>query len=92
MSYGVELGSEVRQLLRELPGEVGELLLDGLDRLAEQPTKLSRSSSTGNSGIKAQVYDFPLQTKAGKYLAIVKFQYSQDEQSLHIDTIDLVKE
>ena len=92
MSYGVELGQEVKQLLRELPGEIGENVLDHIDQLAEQPTRLSRSSGIGSSIYNAQLFDFTIQTAEAKYVAVVQFRYSQDEQSLHIERVDINKE
>jgi hypothetical protein len=93
MSYGVELGERVKRLLRELPAESAEIVLDYIDLLAQQPTRLSRSgSNAGNSTFNAQIYDFPIQISQEKYRAVLQFKYSQDEQSLHIDRIDLMKE
>ena len=81
MSYAVDLAPELIEALRALPVDAAEYVLDAIDRLAESPTTLSRSG--GTPFYLFQVYEFTNPHYAGRR-SVVAFQYSQDEQTLHI--------
>lgn len=82
MSYAVELDQQFVSRWRTLPDDAAEHVLDQLDLLARRPT--ARSRPTKLPGLYYQLFRFR-GPRFGPYLQFeVRFQYSQDEQTLYI--------
>jgi hypothetical protein len=82
MSYAVRLADDVGAAIRVLPIDLAELVLDQIDRLADDPTMVSSSASLPSPA--GQAYYFHHGGLERDYTFMLLFQYSQDEQSLHI--------
>jgi hypothetical protein len=86
MSYDVDLRPRFIDPWRELPPDVAEYVLDQVELLAAHPVELSQSSEFPELHYQVFRFQGPV---ASPYLGFeVRFQYSQDEQSLHV--LDLV--
>lgn len=86
MSYGVVWEAEVQRAILALPDPAfAAAVLDGGDRLAAAPTRLSRSKGTPFYGVE-QRYVFGV---AGRQVTLF-FRYSQDEQWLHITDVSVL--
>jgi hypothetical protein len=82
MSYAVELAPDVVSQLQRLPSDLAERVLDQIEQLAHQPTHLSRPGSFPFQLF--QVFEFECIANPITYRFTVVFQYSQDEQTLHL--------
>lgn len=82
MSYAVDLGPRFVERWRELPTDDAEYVLDQLDLLAAGPVARSRPSKL--PAYRFQLFRFS-GPRLGPYAVFeVRFQYSQDEQTLHV--------
>jgi mRNA-degrading endonuclease RelE of RelBE toxin-antitoxin system len=81
MSYAVELTPRARDLLRKLPIDLAEAVLDHIDMLALDPTGLSLPSDENEP---YQFHRFHWEGRQGPTRVTIPFQYSQDEQTLII--------
>lgn len=70
------------EAIQGLPPELAEDILDGIDRLARDPTRLSRAAAL--PGEQFQVYRLKCEGLYGAYRCAVLFQFSRDEETLHI--------
>lgn len=82
MSYAIELANEFLLSWRALPIDLGEAVLDALDHLPKGPTHVSRPTHEPNQ--RHQLYRFRGNGEYRMHWYEIKFQYGQDEQTLHI--------
>ena len=85
VSYGIEWKPRADQILMRLDPWFASAVLDGADRLAAAPTRLSRSRGFPHYGDE-QRYTFDV---AGRQVTLF-FRYSQDEQWLHITDVSIL--
>jgi len=86
MSYALELAAEAQADLARLPIHVAAFLERKLKELAQAPTRLSGPSRFPFRR-HAQLFSCELRSAGYHYYFHVMFQYSQDEQTLHIEAI-----
>lgn len=81
MSFAVALEPEAHAALRALIPDVAELVVDEIDRLAASPTDVGISLPDSEPGML-----FPSRREfAGRSYDIqIRFQYGQDEETIHI--------
>lgn len=82
MSYAIVIENDAAAVLRSLVVDETEAVLDAIDRLALQPTALSRPGKFPHVGF--QVYTFKLLRGGIEHDVTIAFRYSQDERDLHI--------
>lgn len=86
MSYGIDAAPSFSEKWRSLPIDVAEWVLDQIELLAKSP--VTRSRPTDLPSLQYQLFRF---RGIERYQWFeVRFQYAQDEQSIHL--IDLVWE
>ena len=86
MSYALNLTRRFERRWQSLPLEIEEGVLDALEDLARYPTRLSRKSRKASQ--RFQVFRFTGSGTGGAGRFEIRFQYGQDEQTLHI--LDIV--
>ena len=86
MSYGAVWDRNPKQIMLRLPDPAfAAAMLDGADRLAGAPTRLSRSKGPPFYGVD-QRYVFDVD---GHQVSLF-FRYSQDEQWLHTTDVSVL--
>ena len=88
MSYAVALTPRFATALEALPTATAEQVLDEIDRLARQPVALSRRADMAAG--QYQVYDFVGIIDGSPHRFQIRFQYGQDEETLHLATLVVV--
>lgn len=86
MSYSVEWEPDARQSLLRLDPSVVSEIRDGVDRLAIVPTRLSSAHGKPSYG-HDQRYAFQID----RFFIAVFFKYSQDETTLYISDVSILK-
>ena len=85
MSFAVEWGTEAEEDLDRLPPLLASIILDQVDLLAANPTRLSRPSHFPYR--PSQAFEFSRRFEARTYYITVLFHYGQDEQTIVVDAI-----
>jgi hypothetical protein len=83
MSYGVEFTPPADKALSALPSLVASGVLDGIDRLAEDPVGLGRPSHFPYRPGR-QMYQFWVEAEGTRWWITVFFRYAQDEERIVI--------
>ena len=85
MSYGVDWEPEAWQAIERLDPFFASAVIDGAERLAAAPTRLSRPRGSPHYGTR-QRYGFVVDARE----VTLFFVYSQDEQSLYITDVSVL--
>ena len=83
MRYRAVLATKAQADIRRMPPRLAAFTLAQLRNLCEAPTALSRPSHFPYRQ-QCQIFTFDLREGSVLYVVNVLFQYSADEQSLHI--------
>jgi hypothetical protein len=83
MTYGVEFAPPADEAISSLPPLVASGVLDGIDRLAEDPVRLSRPSHFPYRPGR-QMYQFWVEAEGTRWWITVFFRYAQDEERIVI--------
>jgi hypothetical protein len=89
MSYATSLTPDAEDDLGRLSGMLASHVLDQLDRLAKDPVGLSRPPSFPHPLYQKYQFSWPPNAPPEAYVTI-RFQYSQDETTLHILYIGVI--
>ena len=91
MSYAVSLTPDAESDLSRLPALLASYVLDQLDLLAENPVALSKPPSFPHPLFQKYQFFWPPDGPAETHVTIL-FHYSQDETTLHIVGIGIVRQ
>ena len=85
MPFAVEWEDEAEQDLDTLPPLIASQVLDQIDRLAEDPVRLSKPSFFPYR--PAQAFRFPCSFEGRTYHVTILFRYRADEQGIILELI-----
>ena len=85
MSYGIEGDPDARRILLSLDPVFALAVLDGAERLADTPTRLSRPNGFPFYGTEPR-YHFDVE---GREVTLF-FLYSRDEETIHIVDVSVL--
>jgi hypothetical protein len=88
--YAVELGPAAEEDLRRLPPDVQAHVANRLHDLEQSPTRVSRPSHFPYS-IDGQAFKFDYRHQQTHYYFHVLFKYGQDEQTIHVELIGVMR-
>lgn len=83
MSYSVEFTPPADEALAALPPLVASGVLDGIDRLVDDPVRLGKPSHFPYRPGR-QMYQFWVEAEATRWWMTVFFRYAQDEERIVI--------
>jgi hypothetical protein len=86
VGYKIAWEPEALEVLDRLEPLSASQLLDQIDRLAEDPARLSHRSSI-TYVVKHQYFECDIEG----YFVVVFFQYGQDEQTIYITDLGIVR-
>jgi mRNA-degrading endonuclease RelE of RelBE toxin-antitoxin system len=86
MSYQIALSTEAQHTLARLPAPIRLFTAGQLEKLASDPTGLSRPSRFPYRA-KCQLFQFDTEHDGKIWELTTMFQYGQDEQTIHVIAI-----
>jgi len=86
MSYGLRISRPADGQIDAQPEPLRSFIRESLDRLAQNPTALSRRAGSSSQG---QAAEFLFDRGGVSLWVTVRFLYGQDEQTLYVEHVEV---